>query len=95
MSVPPIPEEMGFPDTVSMKIHREGAKIIVEVEESDAPEGLDLEIVADALMTSMKFFASKNIIQKTKSEYDKIKEKVAPELEETIEDFMERWEITR
>ena len=54
-----------------------------------------MEIVADALMTSMKFFASKNIIQKTKSEYDKIKEKVAPELEEVIEDFMEKWEITR
>ena len=78
-----------------MRIYREGTRIIIEVEEGDAPEGSDLEMVADAVMAGMKLFASEGIRQKIKPEYDRMGEKIKPEIEGVLEDFRERWEITR
>ena len=78
-----------------MRIYREGTRVIIEIEENDAPEGFDLEMFADAVVTGVKFFITEGIKQKIEPEMEEIKERVKPELEETARDFMEKWELTR
>ncbi len=76
-----------------MKISRNKNIITIEMEESDAPPGADLEIVADNLMAGMKLFMLNpklagrglNAIQSDPA--------IVSECERTVEDQLQKWEL--
>lgn len=72
-----------------MKFSRNGHVIHIEVEPVDCPPGIDMELVADSLMTGMATLLP--FVRNTTIE-------LPPEAEaaraKALEDLKERWEIT-